>query len=374
MVFVTKISHFWLCYFFVRLFYLFFTIFVFERFTRLGDTRRYLWADVPFALRIFYNSTYFMDFFIGNIGGFFRHNMIVSNFPAMLISFFIIRWVVEKLQLRKYVNNRLLMIMISLPTFSIWTSVWTKELFGLVYSAIIAVLIVNFLNGNYKIRKMDILGLYLCFLFNPQFMPFIFQGLMFIYISRKFLNHKPMGQFKLAVLFLFINALFLYIIRDIVNAQAEMMHRHFDTVTARATRDNIFLEENDFFRHLPWGMFIAFFGPTLGEMLENPAHAVTGIESLFIIVLFFYLSKYIYIRGFFFSRISPIITMSYLIIIIGICFIHYPFGVFNPGAATRYRSRFIFLFIVLLLYLYGYKKEYSLIGKTKRIEKIGNQI
>jgi len=352
-----KISRFWLCYFIIRIFYLFFTVLIYARLTVLGDTERFMYANVPFALAIFYNSNYFMDFFAGTISGFFGRNMILSNFPAMLISFFSIKWAIDELSLRKYVNNILLMILISFPNFAIWTSIWSKETFGLVFSAIIAVLIINFLNGDYKIKIVYIFGLYLCMLFNPQYIPFILQGLIFIYIARKLLNHNPMGQVGLAIIFLCVNILFLYMIRDIVNMYAAQMHAHFDTPGAGATRSNIFLEENDFFRHLPWGMFIAFFGPTPTEMMENPLHAIAGIESLFKIILFFYLAKHILIIIYFKFRISSLLLLiSYLIIFMGIIFIHYPFGVFNSGSAIRYRSRFIFIFIILLLYLYSYKK------------------
>ena len=361
-----KISRFWLCYFFIRLFYLLFAILVYDRFTRLGDTGRYLTADISFSLRVFYNSTVFMDFFGGIIGRIFQYNMILANFPAMFISFFITKWAVEKLELRKHVNNVFLMIALSLPNFSVWTSIWSKELFGLVFTAIFAVLIINFINGNYKIRMIDILGLYLCFLFSPQYLPFILQALIFIYIAQNLLNYKPLGQLGLAVFFLFINIIFLYAIRDIVNMYAGIMHSHFDTPTARATRDNIFVEDYDFFRHLPWGMFISFFGPTLNEMIQNPLHAIAGVESLFIIALFLYLSRYIYIRCLFQFRISSVLPISYLMIFIGILFIHYPFGVFNPGSAIRYRSRFFFLFLVLLLYLYRHKHKYYLIGNRRR--------
>jgi len=360
-----KISRFWLFYFAIRFFYLLFTIFVYARLTTLGDTHRYLDANIPFSLRIFYDSNYFMDFFAGTTSSFFRGNMLLSNIPAMLISFFVTKWVIEKLSLRKYVNNILLMVMISLPNFVIWTSVWSKEVFGLVYSAIIAVLIINFLNGNYKIKIVHMLGLYLCLLFNPQYMPFILQGLIFIYVSRKFLKHNSVGQFWLAFVFLCINISFLFAIRDIVNMYAGRMHAHFDFYFAGSTRDNIFLEDYDFFRHLPWGMFIAFFGPTLAEMIENPLHAIAGIESLMKILLFFYLSKYIYTRYVLKFRIPSLLPISYHIIFFGILFIHYPFGVFNPGSAIRYRSRFIFLFIILLLYLYGQKKNYMIRKKLR---------
>jgi len=361
-----KISSFWLCFFFTRVFYLLFAVLVYNRFTRLGDTGRYITANVSFSLRIFHDSTFFMDFFGGIFGRIFLYNMILANFPAMLISFITIKWAVEKLELRKYVNNILLMFALSLPNFSVWTSIWSKELFGLIFTAIIAVLIINFINGNYKIKIIDILGLYLCLLFNPHYLPFILQTLIFIYIARNLLNHKPFGQLGLAVFFLFINILFLYAIRDIVNMYAGIIHSHFDTPTARATRDNIFLEDYDFFRHLPWGMFIAFFGPTLDEMIQNPLHAIAGVESLLIIGLFFYLSKYIYIRCLLQFRISSVLPISYLMIFIGILFIHYPFGVFNPGSAIRYRSRFIFLFLVLLLYLYKHKHKFYLVGSRQQ--------
>jgi len=359
-----KINRFWLCYFIIRLFYLLFSVLIYARLTTLGDTENYLSGTIiPFSLRIFFDSTFFMFFFGRIIGSLFLGNMILANFPAMLISFFIIKWAVEKLELRKYINNVFLMTIISFPNFSIWTSIWSKETFGLVFAAIIAVLIIDFIKGNYKIKKIDILGFYLCLLFNPQFMPFILQGLIFIYMAHNFLKYKPMGQLWLAIVFLCINILFLYIMRDLVNLYAGRMHAYFVFPGAGATRDNIFLEDYDFFRHLPWGMFIAFFGPTLGEMKENPLHAIAGIESLLKIFFFFYLSKYVFIKTFLKRRIPLVLPISYLMIFTGILFIHYPFGVFNSGSAIRYRSRFIFMFIILLLYLYGQRQKYDLVRK-----------
>ena len=362
-----KISSFWLCYFFIRLFYLLFATQIFARLTTLGDTEWYLaGGQRPFSLMTFHNSTYFMHFFGGVIGAIFRRNLLLSSIPAMLISFFITKWVIEKLELRKRVNNVFLMAMISLPNFSIWTSVWSKEVFGLVFSSIIVVTIINFLNGKYEIKIIDIVGMYICLVFKPQYLPFILQGLIFIYIAREYMNRKTIEQVILGLTILLTNILFLYIIRDTVNMYAGRMHGYFVFYGA-GTRENIFLEDYDFFRHLPRGMFVAFFGPTLGEMRDSPLHVIAGIESLSIIFLFLYLLKYTYADGFFNFRFSPVVTISYLIIFIGICFIHYPFGIFNPGAAIRYRTNFIFLFIVLLLYLYGQRQKYYLIGKKLRL-------
>jgi hypothetical protein len=136
------------------------------------------------------------------------------------------------------------------------------------------------------------------------------------------------------------------------------MYQFFVSDEARSTRENIFIRENDFFRYIPWGMFIAFFGPTLSEMAAKPFQAIAGIESIFIILLFLHLSKYIFIKFFLKFRFSPIIIISYFVIFFGICFIHYPFGVFNPGSAIRYRTNFIFIFFILLTYLYTLKNNF----------------
>lgn len=351
MKFIIKYNQFWAIYLGIRIFYLLFTILVYSRLSTLGDSGYYMTTGLHFSWDTLINSTSFMS----SIGGFFGYFLgginVLSNLPFTLYSFWIVRWAIRKLELREYVPSYLLLILISLPNFCIWTSVCAKELAGLTFSAVYAVLIINFLKGDYKIRGRDILATYLCLMFKPQYFPFILQGLLYIYFAGKWCRSQR-SKMILGLVFVGTNCLFLYLIREIINQYAGMMYVHFDMEMAKSTRENIFLADGDFFRYLPWGMFISFWGPTLGEMVEKPLHLIAGTESLIILSLFLILAGKFVARFLLLGKVNVTLFFSYFIIITGICFIHYPFGIFNPGSAIRYRTNFLFLFVVLLMYLY----------------------
>ena len=356
---VYKFDRFWFTYFFIRLFYLFFTVLIYCKLTSLGDTVPYLSGGINFRWELFCSSTVFMRT-IGGMAGMLAGSgsNVITNFPFMLLSFCVVKWVVETLEFRKYMNKYMLLTILSLPNFCIWTSVCSKEMVGLVFSSILGVLLVNYLKGNYKIRIRDILGCYLCLIFKPQYLPFILQGLMCVYWMQTHCK-KAMNRFLFGVFVIFLNIVVLYQIRDIVNQYAEMIPIHFTAYDGASNRDgNIWPNENDFFRKAPMGMFTAFFGPTLEEMLDKPTHLIAGIESMLMLIFFVSLCWKAIGRFYYKLKIDAILVPVYFIVFSGICLLHYPFGIFNPGSAIRYRTNFIFLFIILLMYLNTrYKKQ-----------------
>lgn len=356
---IYKFDRFWFTYFFIRLFYLFFTVLVYSKFASLGDTVPYLSGGINFREDAFYSSTAFMRT-VGGVAGMLAGSgsNVITNFPFMLLSFCMVKWVVETLKFRKYMNKYMLLAMLSLPNFCIWTSVCSKEMVGLVFSSIFGVLLVNYLNGIYRIRIRDVLAFYLCFIFKPQYLPFIVQGLICIYWMQTHFQ-KAMSRFLFGLSVISLNILVLYLIRDLVNQYAEIIPIHFTSYDGASNRDgNIWPNENDFFRQAPLGMFTAFFGPTLGEMLEKPAHLMAGLESVIMLVLFASLCWKAISRFYYQLKVDAVVFPTYFIIFSGICLLHYPFGIFNPGSAIRYRTNFIFLFIILLMYLHiRYKKQ-----------------
>lgn len=349
-----KVSRFWFTYFIIRLCYLFFTFFIYAKLTILGDTERFLNSGLTFSLKSLYSSTAFMDTIGGGVGYVLGGYNIISNLPFMLISFFVIKWAIDSLSFRRKINEVFLLFVLSLPNFCIWTSVCSKEIFGLLFSAVLGVLLIHFLSGNYKITKKDLFASYLCLLFKPQYYPFIVQALLLIYFLNK-PNKSKIYRTRVGGIFLITNLFVLYLIKDIVNEYADIISMHFMSFDGASNRnEDIWLCNNDFFRKAPIGMFIAFFGPTLNEMLTKFTHFLAGIESLVIIGIFFWMSKNIFFRFLATWRINLLISFPYFIVITGICFLHYPFGIFNSGSAIRYRTNFIFLFILLFLYLYSY--------------------
>ncbi len=352
-----RVDRFWFYYFLVRLFYLAFTVLIYERLTTLGDTERYMTASMSFSPNIFINSTRMMDFFggiLGRLGG----SNILSHLPAMLVSFFTIRWAVEKLKFREYINPYLLFLLLSLPNFCIWTSVVSKETVGLVFSSILGVLIVEFFEGRYKLHFRDWMAFYLCAVFKPQYLPFIIQGLLFIMVAQKYCKTAS-KQLLLGLFMIAVNFGVLFAVRATVNELATSFPAHFLSTDALSNRNqDIWNDKDAVFTNAPAGMFISFVGPTFREMLAKPMHFIAGLEGYLIVFLFLKLALQFIVRNFMQGKFSPLYFFSYFIIITGIAFVHYPFGIFNPGSAIRYRTNFIMLFIILLLYLYQYYASY----------------
>lgn len=336
-------KHFWFKYFIIRIFYFILTVEVITGLTTLGDTSRWLSLEDIGGDKI--NSTVITTY-LGNclisLG-----NPLMGNFLAMLFSFFVIRWAVDELKLREKMNNSFLLILISLPSFCIWTSIFGKEIFGLCFSAIIGVLVVHFMQKDYTIRLHDVFGILLCYCFKPQYLPFILQGLVYLYIVRKFRLNSSLASL-LGFFVLFCNFWGLYLLQNTINELSFQMYDHF-SFDDTSTRENIFLDDGDFFRHAPYGMLIAFCGPTFSEMKSSFIQCMAGLESSLILFAFAIL---IAPRIFYYFRtmlMFSIYDFTCLFVLGGILLSHYPFGIFNPGSAIRYRTNFIFLFTLILI-------------------------
>jgi hypothetical protein len=340
----------WALYFFIKIAYVFVAVFVFARLTTLGDTFDYLHSPLRFTPAIFYSSTYFMQF-TGALFKIIFQSDVLACIPFTLLSFYGIYYAVDRLNL--YAYSVYIIILFSLPNFAVWTSVLGKEAVGCFFSSVIAVMLIRKMNGPYRLKLIDYVALYLCLLFKPQYMLFVLQALAFLSLTNRFADKK---YFPLLVgsIIIIANIAVIYHYRDVVDELARGMAIHFksnDTGLAQSTRSETpWLAPYGFFKEAPYGMAIAFFGPTLQEMLHKPAQLIAGIESLIMIacMLCLCLPKITY--NMHYMRFNPTIFFTFVIIFVGILFVHYPFGFLNPGSAIRYRSNFYALFVIMLLY------------------------
>ncbi len=357
----------YLYYFLIKIFYLFFAIFIFSKLTTLGDTPRYLNSGVGFSFKVFYSSTELMDFLGNSLKKIFYFD-IIACFPFLLLSFYGVYYAVKKLNL--HYAGILLMILLSMPNFGIWTSILSKEAVGCFYSGILGVLIINFYNGNFKVKAIDVLALYLCFIFKPPYFVFIIQALIFLRIVNGFKFSTGLVSI-LAVFMLLFNVGAIYLFREEIDLAARALYVHFtnfgDPDLAKSTRENAFEEQFDFFRKMPFGMFISFFGPTVTEMLDKPTHLLSGIESTLILLLFFFLSLRSLLRPVLHYRFNPKLLFIYLLLFSGFLFSNYPFGILNPGSAVRYRENFYLIFVIMLVYLYIRSKMNSQSIKYRKL-------
>lgn len=330
-----------------------FAIYIFSHLTTLGDTFDYLHAPLSFSPSIFYSSTAMMKFSGALCKLIFRAD-VLACLPFMLLSFYGIYYAVDRLNLYPYATY--VLILFSLPNFGVWTSILGKEAIGCFFSSIIAVLIIKKIYGSYQLKPIDYLALYLCAVFKPQYLLFIMQAFIFLLITRRFADRKYF-PLMLGLIIIAINIGVIYYFRDMIDGLAKGMAIHFrssDPNLAHSTRsEEPWLMPYGFFHSAPYGMFIAFFGPTPSEMLTKPAQLLAGLESLMMITCFMFLLIPRLYYNLKYLRFNPRVFICYLLIFAGILFIHYPFGFLNPGSAIRYRSNFYALFVLLLLYLFA---------------------
>ncbi len=132
----------------------------------------------------------------------------------------------------------------------------------------------------------------------------------------------------------------LYVMRT-----AEAMFLPYKSKTNRL--DIIWESMGDFFLNIGWGLPSSLIGPTFMETINRPAFAPFFLEGLFSILLMIFVIlntlQLIKVN----SALRKVVIYGFLPAAVVAIIIHYPFGIFNPGSATRYKQA-----LVPLLYLY----------------------
>lgn len=337
----------WKIYFFSKFIYMYLALNVYSKFTSLGDTYRYL-NGTPFELRSFL-STDLMDFLAGTLS--FYLGIFFANVPFVILAFFGVYYPISKIDLNK---NQLitLLLLLSFPNFGIWTSIASKESIAVFYMGLILGFLIDLIKGNSnKNYLFFFLGIFLCWVFKAQYLIPVLAVLVFILIHNwlKLKNSEDLVIFLLIIIF---SILSLYIYRYEINELSLQMPEFF-SFESNSTRENtFFLNDFDIFRNAPYGMFIAFFGPTINEAQNKIPHLLVFYESMLLLFTFlFSISK-----SFKISLASKEFNFYYIgiffIFLFWILFVHYPFGVLNPGSANRYRQGFYSSIVILYYFLY----------------------
>ncbi|MDD2791240.1 MAG: hypothetical protein PHU40_11335 [Sulfurimonas sp.] len=345
-----KINKYWLSYFIVKLFYMFFAILVYSKITTLGDTDRYINGNLSHsAFAMISNSTSLMDMLGGMSSLIF--GTVLSNVPFLILSFYGVYYSVSRLKLTKK-QLFLVLFLLSFPSFSIWTSIVSKEAMGVFFMGVILGYLIDLMDDkNRKIKFIEYLAIYLLLIFKPQYFIAIFSLWSFIKISF-LLNLQANGK---SILFLFhvvVVVVAFYYFREMINDLSFIMPAHF-SLSSGSTRENtIWVNDYDVFYNAPYGMFIGFFGPTLSEVLQKPIQGIAFIESIIILSFFSFFLIRIVLKVINTSKINVFLIAMLLMSLFWLLFVHYPFGVLNPGSAIRYRENFYGFLVVFLFYLY----------------------
>lgn len=343
------INKYWFYFFIVKLSYIFIAIYVYGSITTLGDTYSYIHGSKYNENFLFTDSTSMMSFL-----GLYSTKIfgeIFTHLPFCFLSFYGIYYSVSRLKLS---NKQLffVLLLLSFPSFGVWTSIASKEAVGVFYMGIILGYFIDLMeNKKRKLKLIEYVALYLMFIFKVQFFAAIFP--LWVYIKFSYLlNLKSFGKSTLLLLHIFISISFFYYFREDINAISFILPDHF-SLDAGSTRENtIWINDYDVFWNAPYGMLIAFWGPTFSEIIQKPIQSIVFIESLVIFLFFMYFiykaSNLVVKTG----KLNIYYFSIFFIAVFWLLFVHYPFGVLNPGSAIRYRENFYGFLVVLLFYLY----------------------
>jgi hypothetical protein len=339
----------WFFYFLIKIFYLFFAIIIYTKYTSLGDTFRYFSGPTAWDSSWFYSSTVMMDSFASTFAKCF--GIYLGSLPFLLISFVGVYYPVSKInQTKKQLLG--VLALLSLPSFGVWTSIASKEAVGVFFMGmLLAAYIDVYERQPIKNKFMFLLSVYLCLVFKPQYMIGVFAIFSFTYLSRKFILSAAVKVF-LFLTMIGVGSAILYYFRDLIDDLSKMMPAHF-SLEAGSTRENtIWVEQYDFFKNAAYGMYIAFVGPTVQEAFSKPTHMIAWVESMVILGVFGMLTlKYVLIAVLR-TRLNIMFICGFSLVTFWILLVHYPFGALNPGSAIRYRESFYAFLVCLFFFMY----------------------
>jgi hypothetical protein len=262
-----KVNKTWLFFVLSKIGYMFAALFVYSRFTTLGDTNRYLHGPVLSPREWIFNSTLMMDTMAGSFS--LVLGPVLANLPFVFLSAFGVYYAVKRLQLQRG-ELTVLLLLLSFPSFGIWTSIASKEAVTTFFLGVILGFIIDILKGvKNRAYMLVFLAFYLCAVFKPQYLIAIFALASYVYISKR-LSLKSIGKLFLFGLALFLSLLVLYVVRDEANELSFAIISHFDPDAASTRENNIWVYDFDVFWNAPYGMMIGFVGPTLSEALSHP--------------------------------------------------------------------------------------------------------
>ncbi|WP_129007230.1 hypothetical protein [Arcobacter sp. CECT 8983] len=328
---------------------MFLAIYVYGNITTLGDTYTYI-----YGLKLDYDNFWYFSTSMMSLLGLLSTSIFgepLTHFPFLLLSFYGIYYSVSRLKL----SNKdlfIVLVLLSFPSFGIWTSIVSKESIGVFYMGVILGYFIDLMeNKNRKIKLIEYFALYLLFVFKVQYLSAILSIWVYIKLSN-FFNLKGNGKLALLLIHIIIAIFFLYYFRDLINEISFKLPNHFSLDGGSTRENNIWVNDYDVFINAPYGMFIGFWGPTFSEILEKPIQSFAFIESFIIFSFFSYFLFKAFILVVNIKRINIFYFSILLMAVVWLLFVHYPFGVLNPGSAIRYRENFYGFLVVLLFYIY----------------------
>jgi hypothetical protein len=344
----------------LKIAYCIYGVFIFGKFTYLGDAVSYLNSPTTLSIATLRNNT----LLISSLTALLKKILIIDFFVHLaycLFSFWGLVLLMKTLKWSLY-KDYVLVFFLCMPSFGMWTSVISKESFTCFFSCILIIWIINlFRNESLRFSLLvNLVSLYMVMIMRPTVGIGLFLLILLLYYYKANFINKYIRFFSI-IFTITITSIIVYNLANtyIKDEFLPLAEAYFDpaSFSSKSTRKFGFWKtESDLFLKAPQGILIANVGPNLIESLNKPYFFPYFVEGCFFIVTMIYLSSAIVLKQLNRGVISTNFVLFFLFGIILILLMNYPFGLFNPGSATRYRSSYYHIIIVGLLYFYNYEK------------------
>lgn len=323
----------------IKIAYAFFAVLVFAKFTSLGDTQDYLSGE--YLERNNIASTAYLMSVIGSVLGKWGGSVLSVGLSVTGMVYLL-----EKAKLSPR-HTSLALLLMALPSFGVWTSILSKEVFVLFSFCLCTGGLIDVLTRRRRFFSLvQIVGLALLTFIKPHYSVSIYLSLLGILVY--YAGFKKELMLSLIVIMLAICiGLCIHYVHEIYY-YTQIMPLHFSQ-SGGSTRANTFwLSEWDFFTYLPIGALMAFIGPTIEEAVRSPKLLPSLLEGYF---LFGFIVANVWRSVFYRNHLNVMGFLLMITFVVVLFLTHYPFGLFNPGSAVRYRSGFIFPLCIFMLFL-----------------------
>jgi len=344
----------------MKLLYCIYGVFIFGKLSPLGDSGTYLASPVVLTTNILRNNT----LLISTVTAIFKKILFIDFFVHIafcLISFWGLKMVLETLRFSQ-TKEFILILMLSMPSFGMWTSVVSKESLSCLFTCFNIIWILNILLGE-KLRFplwLNLLFLYLSIIMRPS----VGIGIVLLISALYFYRIAWINKYVkfLAIILGIISAgaiVYIFTLTYVKDEFIPMAEAYFDPryYSSSSTREFGFWKTaSDLYTKAPLGIFIANLGPTLMESISKPFFMPYFFEGL----TFIFVSLFMIFMILLSQAKKGVVNSTFIIFLIFgvfvILFINYPFGIYNPGSATRYRSSYYHIIVILLFYFF-YKEK-----------------
>jgi hypothetical protein len=269
-----------------------------------------------------------------------------------------------------------------LPHFLVWSGSSSKEQIVIIAGIIVINFAAkrSFANSKLTIKIIFVIfALWVLFLIRPNYAAIylvIFLTALFSPWLHKIITKRlSVGVYVFAWILAIIGVTFVlslhetFFSEDVVRFMLQIQHSFLAYVDSGSNRTDIQWNDiSDFMYNSLWAIPQGFIGPTLFELISKPIQIPAFLEG----VVHLSILGYLLVKLLQLARVSSTLRihiLPYIFVGFVIIFISYPYLMFNPGSALRYKQAMhpILIFYPLLILAYNSRGNYLTKTNTKNM-------